>query len=81
MKKTNLKLRVALILIITILGLYKVLMPPITGATARLPKRQDFTLTGIKQNLRENIRLGLDLRGGFPSGHARQDRRVLKASY
>src|SRR5258708_37586039 len=64
MKKTNLKFRIALILVITVLGLYKVLMPSITGASAHLPRRQDFTLNGIKQNLRENIRLGLDLRGG-----------------
>jgi preprotein translocase subunit SecD len=64
MKKTNLPFRITLIVIITLLGLYKVFMPPVTGANARLPRKQDFTATGIKQNLRENIRLGLDLRGG-----------------
>ena len=64
MKKTNLPFRIGLILIVTILGLYKVFMPPVTGANGRLPRKQDFTPTGIKQNLRENIRLGLDLRGG-----------------
>jgi preprotein translocase subunit SecD len=64
MKKTNLRFRAGLIAIITLLGLYKVLMPPVTGASARLPKRQDFTWTGLKQNLRQNIHLGLDLRGG-----------------
>jgi preprotein translocase subunit SecD len=64
MKKTNLELRIALIVLITLLGVYKVIMPPVTGAAGRLPRRQDFTLAGIKQNLRDNINLGLDLRGG-----------------
>ena len=64
MKKTNLPFRVGLILIVTILGLYKVFMPPVTGANARLPRKQDFTPTGIQQNLKENIHLGLDLKGG-----------------
>lgn len=64
MKKTNLRFRVLLIAIVTLLGLYKVLMPPITGAGARLPKRYDFTGAGIKENLKQNIHLGLDLRGG-----------------
>jgi preprotein translocase subunit SecD len=64
MKKSNLKLRVGLIVVITILGLYKVFMPPVTGASARLPRKRDFTWQGIKQNLRENIHLGLDLKGG-----------------
>src|SRR5215510_4581773 len=64
MKKTNLKFRVALIAVITILGLYKVFMPPVTGPGARPPRKADFTLAGIKQNLRENIHLGLDLKGG-----------------
>jgi preprotein translocase subunit SecD len=64
MKKTNLPFRIGLIAIITFLGLYKVLMPPVTGAGARLPKGHDFTWTGIKENLRENIHLGLDLKGG-----------------
>ena len=35
-----------------------------TGPKARWPKRQDFTWAGIKQNLKDNINLGLDLRGG-----------------
>ena len=64
MKKTNFKLRVGLIVVITILGLYKVFLPPVTGASARLPRKRDFTWQGIKQNLRENIHLGLDLKGG-----------------
>lgn len=64
MKKSNLKLRTALILIVTLLGLYKVIMPPMTGPKARLPKTHDFTWSGIKQNLQDNINLGLDLKGG-----------------
>jgi preprotein translocase subunit SecD len=64
MKKSNLKFRIGLILLVTLLGLYKVFMPPVTGANARLPRKSDFTPNGIKQNLRDNIRLGLDLKGG-----------------
>ena len=64
MKKTNFPFRVGLIALVTLLGVYKVFMPPITGANARLPRRQDFTRAGIKQNLKDNIRLGLDLKGG-----------------
>lgn len=64
MKKSNLKLRTIIILVITLLGLYKVIMPPMTGASARLPRKSDFTWGGIKHNLRENINLGLDLQGG-----------------
>ena len=64
MKKTNLTFRISLIVVITLLGLYKVLMPPVVGAGARLPHRQDFTRAGIKQNLQDNIHLGLDLKGG-----------------
>ncbi len=64
MKKSNLKLRIALITIVTLLGLYKVIMPPMTGAKARLPRKHDFTWSGIKQNLADNINLGLDLKGG-----------------
>ncbi|MBA2526001.1 MAG: protein translocase subunit SecD [Pyrinomonadaceae bacterium] len=64
MKKTNLKLRTSIIVVITLLGLYKVLMPPTAGPKARLPRGRDFTWTGVKQNLRDNINLGLDLRGG-----------------
>jgi len=41
-----------------LLGFYKVFMPPVTGANARLPHRQDFTWSGIKKNLGENIHLG-----------------------
>jgi preprotein translocase subunit SecD len=64
MKKSNLPFRIGLIVLVTLLGLYKVFMPPVTGANARLPRKSDFTPSGIKQNLRDNIRLGLDLKGG-----------------
>ena len=64
MKKTNLKLRTIIIVVITVLGVYKVFMPPMTGPKARFPKKVDFTLAGIKQNLQDNINLGLDLKGG-----------------
>jgi preprotein translocase subunit SecD len=64
MKKTNLRLRTGIIVLITLLGLYKVLMPPLTGPKARLPRGRDFTWAGIKQNLQDNINLGLDLKGG-----------------
>ena len=39
-------------------------MPPVMGPGARLPKRRDFTRAGIQQNLKDNIHLGLDLKGG-----------------
>src|ERR1700730_10408170 len=64
MKKTNLKLRISLIALVTLLGLYKVLMPPITGAGARLPRQHDFTWSSIKQSLGQNIHPGLALKGG-----------------
>ncbi len=58
MKKNTFKFRVILILAITLLGLY-LCIGPRRGLT-----KQDFTWAGIKQNLQENINLGLDLRGG-----------------
>lgn len=64
MKKTNLKLRTIIIVVITLLGVYKVFMPPMTGPKARFPKKVDLTWAGIKQNLQDNINLGLDLKGG-----------------
>src|SRR5918911_1760830 len=64
MKKKNLLTRAGIIAAITIIALYTVLMPPILGANARRPGKQDFTWTGLKQNLAHNINLGLDLKGG-----------------
>jgi preprotein translocase subunit SecD len=56
--KKNLSYRVVIILIVTLGALWIVVAP------RRTPAAQDFTLRGINNTLRENIRLGLDLRGG-----------------
>lgn len=58
MKKKNLLTRVIIIAVVTIAGLYLVIGP------RRRPTLQDFTWSGIKQTLRSNIHLGLDLQGG-----------------
>jgi preprotein translocase subunit SecD len=58
MKKKNLLQRFIIIVVVTIVGLYVVIGPH------RRPKFSDFSLTGIKNSLRDNIRLGLDLKGG-----------------
>src|SRR6266403_1035617 len=58
MKNKNLSQRAIIIAVITLLGLYVVIGP------RHKPKLSDFTLAGIKNTLRENIRLGLDFRGG-----------------
>jgi preprotein translocase subunit SecD len=44
--------------VILLVGIYLVFGP------RRMPTAQDFTWAGIKQNLSENIHLGLDLKGG-----------------
>nr|HQU82683.1 protein translocase subunit SecD [Pyrinomonadaceae bacterium] len=58
MKNSSLLIRTAIILVITLLGIYLVFGP------RRTPVGSDFTWTGIKNNLAENINLGLDLKGG-----------------
>jgi preprotein translocase subunit SecD len=58
MKKQNALYRTILIAIITIGSLYAVIGP------RQRPKASDFTWSGIKANLRNNLNLGLDLRGG-----------------
>jgi len=58
MKNKNLSQRAIIIAVVSLLGLYVVFGP------RHKPKLSDFTLAGIKNTLRENIRLGLDLRGG-----------------
>jgi preprotein translocase subunit SecD len=58
MKKKNLLQRAILIVVITLVGLYIVIGPH------RRPHLNDFTWSGIKHSLAENIRLGLDLKGG-----------------
>ena len=35
MKKTNFSLRIGIIIVVTLLGLYKVFMPPVMGDNAR----------------------------------------------
>jgi preprotein translocase subunit SecD len=58
MKNSSLWIRTAIILVITLIGIYFVFGP------RRVPTGSDFTWTGIKQNLSNNINLGLDLKGG-----------------
>jgi preprotein translocase subunit SecD len=58
MKKKNLLTRVIIIAIVTVVGIYLVIGP------RHRPQAKDFTWSGIKQNLRDNIHLGLDLQGG-----------------
>src|SRR5918993_1415697 len=56
--KKNLLQRVIIIAIVTLLALAVILWP------GRTPTRNDFTAAGFNNILRENINLGLDLRGG-----------------
>ncbi|MFN0278353.1 MAG: protein translocase subunit SecD [Pyrinomonadaceae bacterium] len=58
MNKTGLWIRTAIIIAITIVGIYLVFGP------RRVPNANDFTGQGIKDNLASNIDLGLDLKGG-----------------
>jgi preprotein translocase subunit SecD len=58
MKSTGLWIRTVIILVITLAGIYLVFGP------RRAPTSADFTWQGIKDNLAQNINLGLDLKGG-----------------
>lgn len=58
MKKKNLLQRTIIIVVVTLIGLYLVIGP------RRRPHVKDFTWSGIKSTLRDNIHLGLDLQGG-----------------
>ncbi len=58
MRNTGLLIRTAIILVITVIGLFLVFGP--RGSVSA----NDFTLDGIKTNLAKNINLGLDLKGG-----------------
>ena len=58
MKKKNVLQRTIIILIVTLVGIYIVIGP------RRRPTASDFTWSGIKTNLAQNIKLGLDLKGG-----------------
>src|SRR3954463_15175694 len=56
--KKNLLQRTIIIAIVTLIALWVVIGP------RRKPTLADFTFTGINNTLRQNIHLGLDLRGG-----------------
>jgi preprotein translocase subunit SecD len=58
MKKRNLLVRGIIILVVALLGIVVIIRPH------HKPTKRDFTWTGIKENLAQNIHLGLDLRGG-----------------
>lgn len=58
MKNTGLWIRTAIIVAITLIGIYLVFGP------RHSPTSADFTWQGVKDNLARNINLGLDLRGG-----------------
>jgi preprotein translocase subunit SecD len=58
MKNTGLWIRTAVIIVVTLIGIYLVFGP------RTIPTSSDLTWTGIKKNLSNNINLGLDLRGG-----------------
>lgn len=58
MKNTGLLIRTGIIVAILLVGIYLVFGP------RRTPTSADFTWSGIKTNLAENINLGLDLKGG-----------------
>ncbi len=58
MKNTGLWIRTAIIIAITLGGIYLVIGP------RRTPTAADFTWEGIKNNLASNVNLGLDLKGG-----------------
>ncbi len=58
MKSNTLWVRTGIILAVTLIGIYLVFGP------RRMPTGADFTWQGIKNNLAENISLGLDLEGG-----------------
>lgn len=58
MKNNTLWIRTGICVLVALVGIYVVFGP------RRLPTVQDFTWTGIKANLAENINLGLDLKGG-----------------
>ncbi|PWT81808.1 MAG: protein translocase subunit SecD [Acidobacteria bacterium] len=58
MKKKNLLQRTIIIVVITVFGFYLVIGP------RHRPHWRDFTWSGIKATLQDNIHLGLDLKGG-----------------
>ncbi len=60
--RKDIRNRTIIIVLVTLVGLYLVLMP---SPKERWPNAKDFTSwTQVKENLSNNINLGLDLRGG-----------------
>jgi preprotein translocase subunit SecD len=59
MKRKNLLQRSIIIAVVTLTGLYIVI-----GPHGRWPHPRDFTPSGLKATLAQNIHLGLDLKGG-----------------
>src|SRR5260370_25950392 len=59
MKKKNLLQRAIIIGVVTVVGIYIVICPH-----GRRPNFKDFTWSGIKTTLAQNLSLGLDLKGG-----------------
>jgi preprotein translocase subunit SecD len=62
--KKNLTQRTIIIAIVTLVGLFIIFRPRDAEGNLRRPQASDFTATGIKRTLQNNIHLGLDLRGG-----------------
>lgn len=58
MKNSSLIVRTVIILAVTLIGLYLVIGP------RKSFKLSDFSFNGLKQNVADNINLGLDLKGG-----------------
>src|SRR5919205_584014 len=58
MKNKTLLFRTAIIVVITLIALYLVFGPRQSASAS------DFSWSGIKNNLAQNINLGLDLKGG-----------------
>jgi preprotein translocase subunit SecD len=60
----KIRTRVLIILLVSLVGLYLIFLP-YPKRNGRWPNGKDFTSwTQVKQNLQENIHLGLDLKGG-----------------
>jgi preprotein translocase subunit SecD len=62
--KKNLTQRTVIIALVTLVGLFIIFRPRDAEGNLRRPQASDFTATGIKRTLQNNIHLGLDLRGG-----------------
>lgn len=59
MKNTGLLIRTIIILAVTVIGIYLVI-----GPRGRAISAEDFSWEGVKNNVANNINLGLDLKGG-----------------